>query len=207
MANWGSNFAYGNSCYKDEGCVPVVDGYFYFLPNWKYPVRMKYKFNTIISTTRRKYEQRKALSSKPKRIQSFTVTDNEEHTLIKNYLIYLKSTDLALPIYEEPCLPTVDGLLLGLNAVPVNDISNYFNLQNYTDSVLIIDRRDIVNAEAHLLDSVDGDTINLVIPVAGNFLGAYTVIFPLFNCFLTSHSFDDVTDTMTKFELEFTEKF
>jgi len=131
----------GNPNVNDVSGSDIRNMFFHIMPNWNYSVGLSYNFQTVISITRRKLEQRKALIQRPKRILNYSVTDNLKGTSILNYLIYLKARDILTPIYTEPILPTRSGSLLGLMALPVNDISYYYNLQEFTDYIVLIDRR------------------------------------------------------------------
>lgn len=181
---------------------------FYMLPNWKYDVTVEYKFMTTISMTRRKVEQRRALHTVPKRLQSFIVTTSENQEMIWNYLLYLRDQNIIMSLYVEPCLPNGSGTLLGdTSIVCTNDLPNYYNLNNLTSRVILMDKRDILKPESRNLASVNNYTINLSNPVVGNFQREYTVIFPMLNCYLTSFKKKSFTDTVAHFTLEFLEMF
>jgi len=64
-----------------------------------------------------------------------------------------------------------------------------------------------LDVEILIINSLTEDTINITTPVTQNFIGNTTVIFPLFKCYLTDKNFKNISDTMTKFNLEFTEYF
>jgi hypothetical protein len=206
MAVYGSNYDYGDSpFYKDEGWDDTT-GLFYFLPNWKFAVSLSYLFKTIISETRTKIEQRKALLPKPIRKESFTVTENDTYEEVWNYLIQLHASDLYLPIYTEPCKPSGSGSLIGLFDIPVNDVWYHYNLRNFTTFVLVIDLREIITAEVHFLGAaVTANLITLADAIIGDFQEKTTIIYPLLHCYLSSKERKELTDKMTQFNLEFTE--
>ncbi|GAH24768.1 unnamed protein product, partial [marine sediment metagenome] len=106
-----------------------------------------------LSITRRKHEQRKALYRKPIREISFSLTDEVLFTKIWHYLIQNHDESFLLPLYTEPCRVQGRGNLLGANFAIVNDISNYYNLQNYTIYVLLIDLRFADEGEILWIDS------------------------------------------------------
>jgi len=205
MAVYGSNWDYGDSpLYKDEGWDDTTS-LFYFLPNWKFNVSLSYLFKTIITATRPKAEQRKALLPKPIRKENFVVTDNDTYEELWNYLIQLHASDLYVPIYTEPCKPSGYGSLLGMNDIAVNDVSANYNLKNLTALVLVIDLREIVTAEVHVLTAVTANQISVADALIGAFQAETTIIYPLFHCYLTQKERRDLTDKMTQFNLEFTE--
>lgn len=207
MAIYGSNFDYGDSHYKDEGDVAPSTGEFYFLPNWKFPVKLSYSFETPISITRRKYEQRKPLRRIPLRKETFTFTGDIDYEDVWHYLIEHHAESMTIPIYTEPCIPIGTGSLAGVNSIIVNDISGYYNLNNLTLYVIVIDRLDIVDAEILLLNNIEnGNTINLIDSITGAFPRERTVMFPIFEAYLESHRRKDNTDTMTTIEVIFKEQ-
>ena len=200
MPIWGSNFDYGDSLYKDEGEY-AGDTLFYFLPNWKFAINLKYLFKTALSTKRRKGEQRKALYRTPIRELSFSVTDEILFEKIWHYLMSKHDESFLLPLYTEPCKVQGSGSLLGVNSILVNDISDYHNLNNYTTYVLLIDLRYDDEGEILWIDSLTNDTINVTTNIVNNFLRQTSYIFPLVDVFLYGHERIDVTDKMTKFVL------
>ena len=206
MAVYGSNYDYGDSpFYKDEGW-DEGSSLFYFLPNWKFPVSLSYLFKTIITETRTKVEQRKALLPKPIRRESFVVTENDTYEEVWNYLIQLHASDLYIPIYTEPCKPSGSGSLIGLFDIPVNSVWHNYNLRNLTTFVLVIDLRETITAEVHFLGAaITANQITLADAIAGNFQAETTIIYPLFHCYLSSKERKELTDKMTQFNLEFTE--
>jgi|GEM_PF-5028204 len=207
MAIYGSNFDYGDSHYKDEGDVAPSIGEFYFMPDWNYPVKLSYSFETPISITRRKYEQRKPLRRIPLREETFTYTGNNNYEDVWNYLVEHHAEKMTIPIFTEPCLPVGTGSLAGLNSIEVNNIAGYYNLKNMTIYVIIIDKLDLIGAEILLIDNVENDnTINLIDCITGEFPRERTVIYPIFEAYLKSHRRIDNTDTMTTIELTFKEQ-
>ena len=208
MKPYGSNYEYGNSYYKDEGLSPgpAIIGYFYFLPNWKYPVKLSYGFDTPISFTRRKLEQRKPLRRYPVRKLSFSVSDDQyRYETLWNYLISIHDTHITLPIYTEPCRVQGSGRLDGVSVVNVNDISNYYNLQNLAIQVAIIDIAHDFLIEIISISSLEDTVINLSTPITSVFQRETSYVFPVFECYLSNKEKIDVTDKMTVFNLEFTE--
>jgi len=195
----------GNLNVNDVSGSDIRNIFCYIIPNWIYSVNLSYNFRTVISLTRRKLEQRKALIVKPQRKLNYIITTNQKGTTILNYLIYLKARNIVTPIYTEPVLLSINDSLLGRTSLLVNNISYYFNLNNYTNYIVLIDKRKTLDTEVLTIDSLTADTINITSPVTQNFIGNTTIIYPLFSCYLSNKDFKDITDTMTKIELEFTE--
>jgi len=205
MAIYGSNYDYGDSHYKDEGGEEGGE-LFYFLPNWKFPVKVSYGFKTPISVKRRKGEQRKPLRKYPIRSHEFTVTTKDDFEKIWNYLMNLHASNLFIPIYSEPCRPLGKGSLAGVNVIEViSDIMNYYNLRNWTEYLLAIDLRKIEGSEILLYSDVVGQYLIISDAIVGDFQRETTIIYPLFYCYLTKNERSEYSDRMTKINLEFTE--
>ena len=186
--------------YKIE--VPM---FFHLLPNWKYAVSLKFGFKTVLARARYGAEQRKPLMKLPMRTHRFTVTTKEYHQLIWNYLISIHSNNINIPIFTEPCIPSGSGSLYGESTINLNDITHYYNMQNMASYIAIIDRRNIITSQIYELSTVGNDSIVLTTAIGSAFQQKTTVIFPVFECYLTNKSRTDITDKMTKIDLEFTE--
>jgi len=217
MGIYGNNFEYGDSFYKDEASGKNGEGWynpdttFTFLPNWLFPVKLSYEYNTVISATRRKYEQRKPLRSQlnPQRKHIFTVTEQAVGSeRVWNYLISLHADSQAVPIFSEPCLPSGSGSLAGVSVVGVvNPIESYYNLRQLTEFVAVIDRLEEIDTEVIYLDSITAADreINLDAAIVGAFQREHTVLFPVFQAYLTGNNRDDITDSVANIRIEFTE--
>jgi hypothetical protein len=211
VAGYGENYAYGLSpLYKDIPIlgVSIFGILLYLMPNWKYPVSLKYKFETVIQFKRRKSEQRKAMRALPTRVLSFVVTNNERHSFIWHYLMSIHADSFLLPLYNEPCKPDRSNMLIGETIINFeNDISSYYNLNKFATQIVLIDLRDFIEAEVYTINKIHGSAkaIEITQPVAGVFLKESTIIFPLFRIYLTKKNRTDFSDTMSKIDLEFTE--
>jgi hypothetical protein len=204
VAQYGSNYNYGDSpYYKDEGWDGVAD-LFYFFPNWKYDVSVEYAFKTIITDTRYRHEQRKALFNLPIRKQRFTVTKFENGLELWNYLMAIRAEDLYVPIFSEPVRCT-GGALTGLIGIPTTNNLARYNLRHMTNFVLMVDLREIETAEVHFISEVQENAIVFGDPVEGAFIGRNTLIYPLFKCYLSDKSRKDITDKVMNITVEFTE--
>lgn len=181
--------------------------FFEVMPNWLFDVNMKYRFETALTMKRRKAEQRKALRDLPIRILSFTITDNEKHSLIWNYLISIHASSIYMPLYNEPCKPDGVGSLTGETSVVIqNDISNYYNLRHMTARLVIIDLLEAVDSEILTLERVNRNINELEFSaIGGAFLRESSIIFPLSVMYLTNKDRTDYSDTMSGIKLEFTE--
>ncbi len=211
MAVFGNNWDFGISPrFKDEGDFddPTVYLDWKYLPNWKFPIRTSYNFITPISLTRRNHEQRKALWDKPIREINFVVTENIIFQYIWHHLQYIRDKSAIIPIYTEPCRPSGDGSLIGLNVIPIiNDMTYYYNLKNLATHVCLIDFSRVLDAELYELSGSVGGNITLASNITGNFQASATVIFPVFTGYLLKVTKNDITDTYTKYNLEFTEYY
>ena len=181
---------------------------YHLMPNWKYPVNTSIEFLTPISETRRKKEQRKSLYTRPKRSHSYIVTTEERHEFVFNYLLSLRSSNFYFPLFSEPCVPVGNDNLQGSVSIEcLNDLQHYYSLRFLTVYLVIIDRNEIVYHEVLRLESVINNTINLTKAIQSEFYGRQSVIFPMFLSQLTNCKRKNLNDTVTNFDLEFSEVF
>jgi len=78
-------------------------------------------------------------------------------------------------------------------------------MQNMVSYVALIDRRNIITSQLYAVSAVTNNSITVSTPIGGAFQQKTTVIYPVFECYLTNKNRTDITDKMTKFDLEFTE--
>jgi len=186
MAIYGSNFAYGDSYYKDEGHF-TSDNVFIYLPNWNFPITIKYIFGTIITLKHIKSEQRRSVRSASLRQENFTVTELDDRFEVLHYLQSIKSSHIAVPLFSEPCLPILQTELNGLTSIVIkNDLSKLYNMSKLTNTIILID---FVNENNEIIDvsSITGNAINLTSTVSMHCLGSNAVIFPVFGAYFSEN--------------------
>ena len=178
---------------------------FYFEPNWASEVNFSYTFNTAMGSSQQRFgEQRRAILEWPKRNQKANfLLDAVENNEITNLLSYAHDQILGVPIYHERFRTTT--ALLGATTIEiVEDISEYWNLQNLTEFLLLIDRGS-GEAAVKEISSINGQDIELVYAIASDLAAGDTVIFPLFLGYTEQVKPRNVTPNIVELELEFKE--
>jgi len=205
------NCVYGEGFYKGVAAAPVVaqsvELYFGFLPNWISPVIMDYSFRTSISKSRKLKEQRKAAIDQARRQTSFRVLEWKDSPKIQMFLEENHARPIFLPVYTEPIVVSAPDNLQGQNVLTTGDLSQYFNLDQFTDYIIIIDGLGELDAEVIELSSYTANEVTL----AANITGAYTRgrahIYPAMYAFITGKKMIDETDTIVDYELTFREYY
>lgn len=183
---------------------------FEYLPNWKYPVTFENKFIVPISMTEKYVEQRKAFSTTPQRKQKYTITTNVNAEKIWNLLKYFRDKNFYIPIVIEPILTTGSGSLIGQTTIDTTTILTYhYNLQYLTNYVVLIDMNGVLDAEYYEYDAYATNEVllNEDGPIIGNFQKGQTVIYPLMPVYMVGKRKTDITDKLTKIEIEVEEYY
>jgi len=206
MSEYGSNYDYGNSpLYKDDGDDITSDNLFIFFPNWKNPVYINYKMETVISKTKYGLEQRKTLLTKPILSQKYTLSENIEYTKIWNFIQSLQSSTFYSLLHTEVVKITDRDSLLGLLEVNTNNLQYHYYLNNYSTYCLLYDNRKIIGNLILEIDTVNSDSIKFKSAISSRFMGQNTYIYPIYFCFISDKSRKDTTDKYTEISVELTE--
>lgn len=200
-----------------------------FLPDWANGVRVRYKFRTAISWTRRQHEQRKSLLLKPRREMHYSFllqTDQAER--FWNFLVSVQAEYFLVPVVSEPIMTTDASTpyYAGNELYPVESTLQHFNFLNFfnatyggTGVVGLYDLRQQTEAQAHVATSVVhqggdilttlGDRIVMVAPgllPIEEFAKATTVIYPMLMCIMLEKGRKYITDQTCSFVLRVDER-
>lgn len=175
--------------------------------NWGRDVTTEYKLQTIMFRSETFKEQRRLICDIPeqKRTVQFLekIPDNPTFYIdIEN----LSKEILAIPIFEEPMLPTED--LQGLTTIYTRkSIEHYFNIQNLSSLVLFRAISDFTLYELKELQSVGNDNFVTVVEVLEDFKENDTVMYPVFLGDISSKKHTMSTDNVVITDLSFRELF
>jgi len=218
MSRWYGDCIYGQELYKGipqtpEGLVSL----FAWEPNWNTGVSMKYRYNTVISTTRLLQEQRKPLLAKPLRTETFSVLDDDPvfSSKLEGYFKKYHAKQILIPLYTEPVMIDTTRsatTLNGLTALPViNRIADCYNFLNWAKLAVIIDIKGTLTAELISLSDISATAGNWTVTASGSVATAYPanrcVMYPILEAVLDTKTITDHTDTVTEFEFTFKEVF
>ena len=218
MSRWYGDCVYGQELYKGipqtpEGLVSL----FAWEPNWVTGVSMRYRYNTIISTTRLLKEQRKPLLAKPLRTETFSVLDDDPvfSSKLEGYFKKYHAKQILIPLYTEPILIDTTrstDTLDGETALPVNDrIADCYNFLNWAKMAVIIDIKGTLTAELINISDISSAAGQWTVTASGAVVTAYPanrcVMYPILEAVLDTKVITDHTDTVTEFECTFKEVF
>ena len=111
---------------------------FPFWADWSKKVTYQMKFQTVISTSTQKYEQRRPLLTKPQRSIAFTHVDLP-YGLVSNAMNFAQDKSIGIPIIHELFQVTgIDSDRMGI-AVWEN-IDTLWNLKRFCDYIVLFDR-------------------------------------------------------------------
>lgn len=180
---------------------------FDFEPNWKDKVNIGYTFLTSVKPSKLLKEQRKAFFTDLKRTESFSVDLASNADRLFNTLQMGNSVPFYLPIFTEALIPDGVGNLQGLDVIPVNDFTNYYNLNNLTTQLMLVDLTRAEKSEIVTISSLATPNINLDAVISGLFPLKTTVVYPIMLATCSAKRVSDVTDGVTSYDLEFSEYF
>lgn len=168
-----------------------------FYHNWGKTYRIKYEAETIISVTKKLYEQRRPLY--PSLRREISASDTFASSIkIKNYLKTYMNHIVALPLVAEPMTINLTGPLTGLTSLPINEtISDFWNLA-HTDYVVLVNTATGETEVCALL----GYTTSLEVAALLNSWNAEDVIiYPIIFCVLTNHNISEITDLVAEISI------
>lgn len=181
---------------------------FGYEPNWAEPPVISYGFVTVTALSRVLNEQRKSLSIRPVRTQSFSLlVESDRLAIVLNWLRLYNSKEedvVNIPIYTEPIRPSFTGGFAGFSKIDVHDISNYYNVQNYAKEVVLIDKREppVCPLVKMTLEDVGDDYLDWVAQPSWPFVGEYTIIYPIMPVIITSHQVEHITNRISTIRFE-----
>jgi len=146
-------------------------------PDWKVGVRVSYQFNTVVEVSVRYKEQRRPLLQYPSRAQAckFVFMGFREQQRALSLLKKSHGKVLGVPLYVEPL--TINQL--GTDYITVDeDISKYFNLNNLSKYVILIDYANNI-AEAKEIQSIAASTITFKSDIKNSFNLPSSIAYPL----------------------------
>lgn len=207
------SFVYGQHLYK--GVVADVDppltteDYFVERPNWEYGVDVSYFMRTAVRQSRKLVESRKPLRGTFARTERFSVTLKGDDAQDFEHFIEEKHAGIFyIPIFTEPSHPSGSGSLIGLSQFTVtDDLDQFYNLNELTQFVMLIDLLDQVITEVIPYASNTDTDILLDANIAGAFQKETTVVFPCMVAYLSKVSIADRTDDTIEIEMTYKEKF
>ena len=178
---------------------------FDFEPNWNCEPKVTYSFLTVIAKAKLMTEQRKALLPAIKRSESFTVDIAVNAARVQNVLQAGNSVPFYLPIFTEALIPTATGNLNALTTITVQSFSSYYNLNNLTTYLMLIDLTRTEISEIVTVGSLVNPDLNLTTGVVGTFPAKTTVIYPIMFAACNNKQITDITDKVISYDLNFTE--
>lgn len=173
-------------------------------PNWERDIKLELAFETSIAENRFFKEQRRYLREDFWRaIKLSAWAEGLDAQKTKQNLVYGHDKVFGIPIYSEPCYPT--GMITGQTTINIsNDITKFWNLNNLSTYVIIVDHAGLVG-EVKEVDSIGAGSIVLVRAVTQTFVEALTVVYPMFMATIASLSLQNVTDDLIVFDVNFEE--
>lgn len=178
-----------------------------FEPNWKDPVKFSYDFYTVIFRNKVFKEQRRPLYNNVLRAQEASFLVNEADFERAHNILKRAHTDVFfVPIFHELLTPT--NPLQGSGFInATEDIEDYYNLMNFTDTLLIKSRIDTTLNEYAEIDSfnIGLNRIILASPIVNNYVLSQTVVIPVFKGRLAGFKPRYHTGKVITFSLQFSE--
>jgi hypothetical protein len=177
---------------------------FPLLPNWASQNKIGYTFETVVEQNTRLYEQRRALTLKPLRTASFSVTENGGNIQkMRNLMMYGDGKTYLVPLFAEP----INVVSATANTLTTDsEIALFWNLVRLCKIIVIYDLEagEIVGAETEAVDTETG-VIRLAkdlsfVPTAGK-----TVAFPGIIATLGAIKEDSLSDSIGTVSLSFVE--
>ncbi len=175
---------------------------FPFFPDWDSNQEIIYSHKTSINRGSKLKEQRIPLQNDILRRFSYSyILDNWRGQQFFNLLAYARDKVLGTPVISEPVL--VNGNVQGFSVItPINDISNYWNLQNRCGYLLFIEENGI--GEIKEIFSVSSTEIELKNAVVGSYSSSL-VIYPMVLTFINTVKNDHITDEIRQLTVDYRE--
>ncbi len=179
-------------------------------PNWKRPTSFEFEYETVIWRNKRTNEQRRPFFIEPKRRQTVFFTFNEDdfenaHNVLKRS----HAQTFFIPVFHEVMIPT-NPTLNGETIIDIEEnITNYWNLRQYTNRIQIQDVYDPTNTEILAISSLNLGNNQIIVtsPITGTYKTDKnnTMVFPVMIANILSFKPQYVNDKVVEFELIFEE--
>lgn len=173
------------------------------LHNWKEPLSLTLKAETVVSSTKKLYEQRKALYSELRR--EFTTTGTLVDPLLRNRLTAIANSYFGWPIFIEAITPELgQGSIEGLMSFNVvDDLDSYWHIHNV--GKMIVWNDELGDCEALGIASVESDKINIVYPSLRTWDLDVCTLYPMLRCTISSLNIVHHTDKVYDVKLTLSE--
>jgi hypothetical protein len=184
---------------------------FPWLPNWKAPVTINYRFDTVINSSEPGAEQsRIPLYSTVKRSISCSMFSPKYMPAIENFVRRMHADFFMSPIFTEPIYPigTIGESLSGATSIATDPgLLNKFNFSNLCNRVVLIDSTNYDSFELHTLESHSNSGMVISGPVVSNFYIGRTIIFPCMRAYINNFFDNIATTTLSDTDVVFEEYF
>lgn len=172
--------------------------------DWSSTYGIDYKYETVISATRTLYEQRRQLFNRCRREIHLKGYVNN-YAKANNYIRYSIDKPAIVAIYSEPMRLVTSGSLQGLTTISIyEDITYYWNLQNLSDMIVIINKNTRAS-EVCELSSISGNDIILSGAIENNWDASSVVLYPVALMYVDQSEFSSITDTIADCNLKYRE--
>jgi len=173
---------------------------FVYRPNWKENLRVEYLLETAVSIAEDFSEQRRVLSSTPKR--KFSVTVQERDLDAQKLVNFLKANIykvVYLPIRNEE-LSATEAWKTKTVLSTVETTTYYWDLRNC--DYLVLEEGDL--REVKIISSVGANSVTVTVAVAGDFTSAAKA-YPAILTTIENMSNNSPTSAIFRSNLEFLE--
>lgn len=175
-------------------------------PNWDADLEIAYEFNTTIYSNEELYEQRRALTKESwLNIKASYDTSGLKSRRHHNSIIYGHDKVFGVPIYHEKMIPTSVPQSGSIITV-AEDFTYYYNLNNRSDYVIIVDHMNELS-EIKEVSALNAGLkqITVVQPISESFDVSTTFIYPCSFCIIKSFRGNMQTDKFDALMLNFRE--
>ena len=179
----------------------IIDTYFLLAPDWKFSIEVGRSWKTIVTTTKKGYEQRSGLKNIPRRSIKFTCVNLKASLTNYGYRKLYQNLDkvFGIPIW-------VDGTELS-SAASINDMILYIDSHQYREfevggKLVLLDVDDPTVYEVCTITSLDNSgEIEINSPLTLDW-GVNTEVFPILTSRIKSAiDVSMITDRYNQFEI------
>lgn len=162
-------------------------------------ITLKIAFSSIVYRTKKMYEQRRSLGTRPKLTEEIQILLSElEAQKFRNAIRYLHKNVIACPFYADILSLSAD-VAVDDNTVLVNEtIQNYWCMNtgnpHPVEYILLMDRNDIWKSELKRISSFGATSITFQEVVNNEYSKDSTSVYPCFLGILASCSLDNVNN-------------
>lgn len=176
--------------------------------NWEKGYTLDYVFRTVYQTNKKFYEQRRPLTVDPRRSCGFSVWEEGlKFQYIRNLLKYGHDKFFLVPIFSEVMYTDRVHDITGQDHVNIDtgiNIDYFYNLQNYSNYIMIVDHITFV-AEVKSISSIVGQIITFTSAVTETFVKESALVYPVIVSIIDSTNYKPMTDDLTVIDLKFIE--